>query len=60
MLHGHAAGTPRSSRYQLRHPVTHTVPLVASTRAVSNASAASTVGSTASAPSRSRSSSWIV
>ncbi|MDY7106031.1 MAG: hypothetical protein S0880_33005 [Actinomycetota bacterium] len=25
MLHGQAAGMPRSSRYQLGHPVTHTV-----------------------------------
>ncbi len=33
---GHAAGTPRSSRYQLRHPVAQTVFLAASTRAVSN------------------------
>src|SRR3546814_10956182 len=45
MLHGHAAGMPRSSRYQLRHPVTHTGPFVASTRAASKASAASAVGS---------------
>src|SRR5207253_9355632 len=45
-LHGHTAGTPRSSRYQLRQPVTHTVFLAASTRAASCASIASRVALT--------------
>ena len=38
--HGHDAGMPRSSRYQLRQPVTQIVFFAASTRAASNASIA--------------------
>src|SRR6185436_15754018 len=38
--HGHVAGMPRSSRYQLLQPVTHTVFFAASVRSASKASIA--------------------
>ena len=38
--HGHTAGMPRSSRYQLRHPVDPDRVWAASTRAASNRSRA--------------------
>ena len=47
---GHTAGNPRSSRYQLWHPVTHTVFAAASARSRSNRSSASWVAQTSRHP----------